>query len=364
MRLIGDCLNNIYGGESNRHVLSLFLESYINYLDLKRGISCHRYYELPSSVEMFKLGLLSAGFSAILGREVLLQEGDATYSIHDVFKQTYVMKPPGYRPPSPKPVHLVQPRFQIFVRGNFGFGYSLTLQVTEEHSVLQMKLQIQEKVKIALTQFDLMFDNKRLDDDRTVKDYGLQPGSTIYFAHRLTGGGGPLTVSTDELAPEFDYDFTYAKDDGKQYIRGGFVYQRPYGWKREWPVSYHGTDMSSAEKIVKEGYKVGPGAKYGPGIYTSPSLEMVERRYARQFDHDGKRYKIAFQNRVNPDRNGHLKIINASITGVGADYWVSPIEDDVRPYGLLFREVPKTVSQPQYQPQSQSQSQSQPCSLQ
>ena len=232
MRLIGDCLNNIYGGESNRHVLSLFLESYINYLDLKRGISCHRYYELPSSVEMFKLGLLSAGFSAILGREVLLQEGEATYSIHDVFKQTYVMKPPGYRPPSPKPVHLVQRRFQIFVRGNFGFGYSLTLQVTEEHSVLQMKLQIQEKVDIAPEQFDLIFGNKRLDNDRTVKDYRLQPRSTIYFALRLRGGEGPLIVSTDELAPEFDYDFTYAKDDGEQYMRGGFEYKRPYGWMR------------------------------------------------------------------------------------------------------------------------------------
>ena len=323
---------------------------------------------------MSKLGLLRAGFSAILGREVVLKEGRATCSIHDVFKQTYVMKPPGYRPPSPKPVHLVQPRFQIFVRGNFGFGYSLTLQVTEEHSVLQMKLQIQEKVKIALTQFDLMFDNKRLDDDRTVKDYGLQPGSTIYFAHRLTGGGGPLTVSTDELAPEFDYDFTYAKDDGEQYMRGGFEYKRPYGWMRfavrvlgryenddwlgpdgirtrqesgEWPVSYHGTDMSSAEKIVKEGYKVGPGAKYGPGIYTSPSLEMVRRRYANPFDHDGKRHKIAFQNRVNPDPSGHLKIISASQTEVGADYWLSPNEDDVRPYGLLVREVRRTMSRPE-----------------
>ena len=82
----------------------------------------------------------------------------------------------------------------------------------------------------------------------------------------------------------------------------------------EWPVSYFGTDISSAEKIVKEGYKVGPGALYGPGIYTSPSLEMVERFYAKEFPYDGKRYKIALQNRVNPDPNGHLKIISASQT--------------------------------------------------
>ena len=335
---------------------------------------------------MSKLALLSAGFSAILGQEVVLQQGGATFSIHDVFKQTYVMKPPGYRPPSPKPAH---DTFPIFVKGYFGFDDTLTLKVTEKHSVHEMKLQIQEKVEIALTQFDLISGNKRLEDDRTVKDYGLQPRSTIYFALRLKGGGGPLTVSTDELAPEFDRDFTGERDDGKHYMRGGFEYKRPYGWTRyavnvvgryenddwlgpdgirtsqasgEWPVSYHGTNRDRAEKIVKEGYKVGPRALYGPGIYTSPSLEMVERLYAQPFDHAGKRYKIALQNRVNPDRNGHLKIISASETRVGADYWLSPNEHDVRPYGILVCEVPKTVSQPQLHPQSQPQPKQ--CSLQ
>ena len=317
---------------------------------------------------------------------MVLQKGGATVSIHDVLKQTYVVKPPGYRPPSPKPVHDTSP---IFVRGYSGFDDTLTLQVSEEHSVLEMKLQILEKVEIALNQFDLIFGNKRLDDDRTVKDYGLQPRSTIYLARRLKGGGGPLTVSTDGLAPDFDYDFTHKKDDGKQCMRGGSEYKRPYGWMRyavrvlgmyendvwlgpdgiwtsqasgEWPVSYHGTYMSSAEKIVKEGYEVGPGKKFGEGIYTSQSLEMVEMHgYAKEFPYDGKRYKIALQNRVNPDRNGHLEIISASQTGVGAEYWLSPNEDDVRPYGVLVREVPKAVSEPKSQPQSQPQSQQ--CSL-
>ena len=188
---------------------------------------------------MSKLGLLSAGFSAVLGKEVIVQEGGATsLSIHDVFKQTYTaMKPPGFRPPSPEPVHET---FPIFVKGLFGgkslrhsgtdFGFeALTLQVTEGHSVIQMKRQIQEKVQIALGQFDLLFDNKLLDDDRTVKDYGLKPESTIYLMLRLKGGGGPLRVSSDELAPEYDCDFTYAGDNGKQYNRGGFEYKRPYG---------------------------------------------------------------------------------------------------------------------------------------
>ena len=141
----------------------------------------------------------------MLGREVVLQEGAATCSIHDVFKETYVMKPPGFSP------H--EASFPIFVRRLFGFSSDvsgsgntltdLTLQVTEGHSVFEMKLQIQKKVDIKLEQFDLIFHNKRLDDDRTVKDYGLQSGSTIYLVLCLKGGGGPLTVSTDEHMDSF-----------------------------------------------------------------------------------------------------------------------------------------------------------------
>ena len=150
-------------------------------------------------------------------------------------------------------------------------------------------------------------------------------------------------------------------------MRGGFEYKRPYGWNRiaikvlgkysddvwlgsdgirtnqspgEWPVSYHGTNMTNAKVIVNEGYKAGPRDKFGKGIYSSPSLEMVDMMYAQEFTHEGEKYKIALQNRVNPDQsNGHLKIIPASQTGVGADYWLSPERCDVRPYGILIRHV-------------------------
>ena len=322
---------------------------------------------------MSKLGLLSAGFSAVLGKEVVVQEGGATsLSIHEVFKQTYTMKPPGFRPPSPEPVHET---FSIFVkslcRPCYGNDNTITLQVTERQSVLEMKCQVQEKAGIALGQFDLMFDNVCLDDVRTVEDYGLQHDSTIYLRCCLQGGGGPLIVSTGEFAPDFDCDFTYVKDNGKQDMRGGLEYKRPYGWKRfavkavgryendvwlgpdgdrteeasgEWAVSYHGTNIENVERIVEEGYKPGPGARFGIGVYTSPSLEMVERLYAKVFLYDGKWYKIAFQNRVNPDRNGHLKIFSASETGAGADYWLSPNGNDVRAYGILIRQPDYTCS--------------------
>ena len=47
--------------------------------------------------------------------------------------------------------------------------------------MLQMKLQVQEKVGIALEQFDLLYYNMRLADHLTVKDYGIQPESSVYF---------------------------------------------------------------------------------------------------------------------------------------------------------------------------------------
>ena len=185
----------------------------------------------------------------------------------------------------------------------------------------------------------------------------------------------PRGFNTDELDPDYDYDFTDVKGDRKRYMRGGFEYKRPYGWKRigikvvgryaddkwlgpngirtdqarrEWPVSYHGTNMSGAKMILKQGYKPGPRALYGKGIYTSPSLEMVEKYYAQEFTHKGKTYKMVLQNRVSPDRrNRSLEIIPASQTGAGADYWLSPAcTDDVRPYGVLIREVPQPVTQP------------------
>ena len=143
------------------------------------------------------------------------------------------------------------------------------------------------------------------------------------------------------------------------------MYRRPYGWKRlaikvvgkyenddclgpdgirteqatgEWPVSYHGTDIMRANQIAKVGFKTGPRALFGKGIYTSSSLEMVEKLYALEFKHEGKSYKIVLQNRVNPN---DPQVIPALQTGVGADYWLSQIGDDVRAYGVLIREVQK-----------------------
>ena len=49
---------------------------------------------------------------------------------------------------------------------------------------------------------------------------------------RLRGGGSPGSIDPRGLDPQYDFDFSDVKDDGKKYMRGGHQYHRPYGWKK------------------------------------------------------------------------------------------------------------------------------------
>ena len=321
---------------------------------------------------MSNLDLLSAGFSAILGKEVVPQKGKGRgVSVHDLFKQSYIMRP----------LETVDPRelFDVSVRGLTGKWTKI--RVSGTHTVAHVKAFLARNVILRRPhELVLIYGGREMLDIQTLGDYGIQAGAKLHAVLRLRGGGSgpvlPYAFNTDELDPKYDFDFSQVKDDGKRYFRGGFEYSRPYGWKRfaikvvgryedddwlgpngirteevpgEWPVSYHGTNVASANLILGTGIKAGPRARFGKGVYTSPSLELVEKLYAQEFTHKGKSYKIVLQNRVNPDqRNGHLQIIPASQTGTGADYWLSPAQDsaDVRPYGILIREVTKPNPSP------------------
>ena len=174
-------------------------------------------------------------------------------------------------------------------------------------------------------------------------------------------GGGPpellIAIADGLLDPSCDHDFTNEREDGEVYIRGGEVYHRPYGWYRyalkvlnkyedntwlggggirtastagEWPVSYHGTTKIGAEGIATQGYDVNFGTrfKFGRGIYSTPDLSIADV-HAVPFTNNGKRYKIVFQNRVNP----------AKLRKVGEDrYWLTD-DSDIRPYGILVKEI-------------------------
>ena len=308
--------------------------------------------------------LIAAGFTAILGFRVVhgsAEQGLPKLTVRDLFHSTYI----------PRSLENVPPNEVFDVHVKTITGATTTVQVTGAHSIAEVKAAVEIKANIPARDQRLMFDGKRLEDHHTISYLEVPPSGTIFLVR--TGGGGPadFQLDTNELDPSYNYDFTNERDDGKVYMRGGKQYKRPYGWRRfavkvlgvyesntwlgpngirteqaqgEWPVSYHGTNMDSAKAIIGQGYQIGPGARFGKAVYSSPSLEMVERYYAGEFNFKGNTWKIALQNRVNPNP-GHLIVIPANKTGHGAEYWLSPEQDsdkcvyDVRPYGILFKKI-------------------------
>ena len=99
----------------------------------------------------------------------------------------------------------------------------------------------------------------------------------------------------------------------------------------EWPVSYHGTDELAAVNIAAQGFDLDKGRrfKFGRGIYSTPDPGIAEQ-YATDYEFDGKNYKVLIQNRVNMAKTEFISDMN---------YFVTKNEDNIRPYGLLFKEI-------------------------
>ena len=55
----------------------------------------------------------------------------------------------------------------------------------------------------------------------------------IEFTAKLFASGPmPLVLDDNFRDPLFDFDFSDMTDDGTAFMRGGYCYKRPYGWKR------------------------------------------------------------------------------------------------------------------------------------
>jgi len=78
----------------------------------------------------------------------------------------------------------------------------------------------------------------------------------------------------------------------------------------------------NAKSIAETSFDVTKGKrfKFEFGIYSTPDT------------HNNEVYLLVFQNRVNPDT---LVRINTNI----GEYWLSPKDDDIRPYGICFKKL-------------------------
>ena len=81
------------------------------------------------------------------------------------------------------------------------------------------------------------------------------------------------------------------------------------------PVNY---DLSKGKRFL-----------YGRGIYSTPNQEIAEK-YAEIYEYRGKRYKVFLQNRVNMSDTKQVEEEN---------YYVTKNDKNVRPYGILFKEI-------------------------
>ena len=105
--------------------------------------------------------------------------------------------------------------------------------------------------------------------------------------------------------------------------------------KGEWCVAYHGTNLSNAKNIIKQGFEKGirqnyenhldkDGNQIGKGVYFSPKIEIAED-YSESF----LGIKCVFMCRVDPEKMkvAHQKEI----------YIINDPEFDIIPYRLLIK---------------------------
>ena len=335
---------------------------------------------------MSNLQLLAAAFSQVLNCKVILKGDPDEDKVREkispqlIFELTYdALRYKLGREPELKPTPVVSKSSKkpTFVPAGASPEETIVVIIKSLHdatenafmirldsTVFDLKWAFSEREGIAPDNMQLTFLIKVLEDDKLLVDYGITDCSTVYFTQHLRGGAEQTVLLLDEslLDPQYDWDFTDVQDS-KAYERGGYPYKRPYGWKRialkvkgkykddiwlgelgprthsspgEWAVSYHGTSQLGVQGIAESGYnsKKLKRELYGKGHYSTPDIE-VAKGYAGNFESEGKEYRLVLQNRVNLAKT---TIVPREDTGVGAEYFVTPLNDDIRAYALCIQE--------------------------
>ena len=80
---------------------------------------------------------------------------------------------------------------------------TITLQVSSGDTILEMKIQIQERVGIPVDQQRIIFAGKQLEDKGTVGGYNIQKESTLHLVLRLRGTPWNGIIVKDHLGRSF-----------------------------------------------------------------------------------------------------------------------------------------------------------------
>jgi len=305
-------------------------------------------------------GLLTAAFSAImnlyLNPNVSMREQPEKVSVFDHHKTTYSYGRVG-NSDTASSSSSSNDRCLIFIK-TLHDGI-IECDIKKNPSIEEIKTRIHELLGVEPEKQRLVYSGKQLEEGKTLSQYVTTPEPTLHLVARLNDTK-PVVLDPASLDPIQNYDFTHINDGDKQHIRGGERYVRPCGFKRfalnisnkyenlhwigssngvgEWPVSYHGTGEHEQKTLAECGYVLtltsGRQFPFTRGIYTTPDVHLAEK-YAKKFTYNNERYLVIFQNRVNP---ANLKKVQATQPGAG-EYWISPNEGDVRPYGICIRKI-------------------------
>ncbi|CAF3225596.1 unnamed protein product [Rotaria socialis] len=299
--------------------------------------------------------LLTAAFSAIMGLDLSTNVSNSDHvekvSLFDHHKTTYSYGRVG----NTHATSTAANQCLLFIK-MLG-DVTIECEVKTNATIQEIKARIYELEGISPDKQRLIFGGKQLEDGKTMSEYGMSLEPTLHLVARLHDTN-PVILDPSTLDPIHNYDFTNINDGQNTFIRGGARYIRPCGFKRfalnvsdkfenlqwlgcndsegEWPVSYHGTSAHNNKTIAQDGYALTQERQlaFTRGVYSTPDIQLATK-YAKRFTYNNEQYLVVFQNRVNPANVVKFK----SVSPGTEDYWVSPSDTDVRPYGICIRKV-------------------------